>query len=252
MPETPKSNEGIDARRDRTERGRTLAAVAVLVVGAAVANVVASVLVIQVTALVGGEVLSFGLELVAVELSFLVVGLAAVRYGSAVPIPVRPPTRSEALTGAVGTAVGLLVVTLSYAITDAIVPGIELSPGFAEYTGYDATLSAALVLGAALSLMLVAPVEEFFFRGVIQGRLRSSFGPVAAIGVAGLVFAFFHVYPVLALSPPTAAIVHMTAYYTVMGALFGVAYERTNTLVVPAVIHGSFNAILFLTLVPLA
>ncbi len=131
------------------------------------------------------------------------------------------------------------------ALTDQLLVGIELLPDFNECLGFDGRTASAYVVGVALSILVVGPVEEFLFRGVFQGRLREAFPPMLAIGLAGLVFAFFHLYLILVFLPSVGVVVHLVAYYTTMGAVFGFVYERTGTLIAPALTHGVFNAILF-------
>lgn len=92
---------------------------------------------------------------------------------------------------------------------------------------------------------MIGPVEEFFFRGVIQGRLREALGPASAVGIGGATFALFHVYPVVLLAPPIAVLAHMATYYTAMGAIFDWVYHRTDTLVGAILVHGTFNAVVF-------
>ncbi len=63
----------------------------------------------------------------------------------------------------------------------------------------DATLVVAesrpwiLLAFAALSLVLIGPAEELFFRRALQGNLRTAFGPVAAIGLTSLLSGAVHV-----------------------------------------------------------
>jgi len=56
------------------------------------------------------------------------------------------------------------------------------------------------------------------------------------------VFAIIH-YPSLSGSP-TGQLIYV-AIISVPGLIFGVAYEYTDNLVVPALIHGLYNATLF-------
>ncbi|AHF98591.1 abortive phage infection protein [Halostagnicola larsenii XH-48] len=244
MVETTSQTDALESPVERTSRGRALAIVALLGIAAVISNIATSFLAVQVQP--SEEWITFALSLLAIEGSFLVVGVGYMWYRPAVDIPIRPPNRYDWGIAIAGVAAGLVAVTLSFASTDALIPAVEVLPGFTEYAGYDSSSATVLVLGAVLSLLVVGPVEEFLFRGVIQGRLRAAFGPAAAIGLAGFVFSFFHLYPILLLGPSAAVIVHVTIYYTVMGAIFGVTYERTNTLVVPAFVHGAFNAVLFL------
>lgn len=80
-----------------------------------------------------------------------------------------------------------------------------------------------------------APAEELLFRGIIQGRLRDAFTPVPAILLAAGFFGLMHV-PVAALSAgmePTSSFTETV----VGGVIFGIAYERTDNLLVPSVAH---------------
>lgn len=194
-----------------------------------------------------GDAMTFATVTVGSELAFLLVGAAFLRFRTAFHVPVRLPARETRRYLVAGLVASFLAAFLQIAITDAIVPAIELSPGFAEYSGLGQVTGIGLLVGTVLSLVLIGPAEEFLFRGVIQGRLRESLGPESTIGIASLIFALFHVYPVVLLSPPLAVIAHMAAYYTLMGVIFGWVYHRTDNLVAPALVHGTFNAALFAT-----
>ena len=93
-----------------------------------------------------------------------------------------------------------------------------------------------------LSLLVIGPGEELLFRGVIQSRLRESFGPVGAIVLAGTMFAPAHI---LALTGSLQALAVTIAILFVPALVFGVVYELTDNLVVPAVVHGAYNATIF-------
>lgn len=85
---------------------------------------------------------------------------------------------------------------------------------------------------------VAAPAEELLFRGVIQGRLRETFAPLPGILLAAVFFGLMHV-PVAALSTgmePASSFIETT----VSGAVFGVAYERTDNLLVPSIAHAAF------------
>jgi membrane protease YdiL (CAAX protease family) len=210
-----------------------------------VLNLAASLAAVSAVGSDAGETLIFIAGSIATELSFLLVGIGYVSFRSSFQVPIQVPDRDAipALIGGLGMS--FATAFLSLVSTDAVLPSVELSPGFMQYTNLAAPTGVGLVIAAVLSLALIGPVEEFFFRGVIQQRLRASFSARIAIGTAGLVFALFHVYPVLLLSPPIAAVAHMTLYYSVMGGIFGWVFERTNTFVAPALVHGVFNAVIF-------
>jgi membrane protease YdiL (CAAX protease family) len=109
--------------------------------------------------------------------------------------------------------------------------------------GETAAMDPTFLLGlAALSIVVVAPVEEFVFRGVVQGRLRDRFGRVPAIVGASLLFGSLHLANY---SGNPVAIVAGALMIAVVGSVFGTLYELTGNLAVPVVVHAIYNTILF-------
>ncbi|MFC7007671.1 CPBP family intramembrane glutamic endopeptidase [Halalkalicoccus salilacus] len=94
-----------------------------------------------------------------------------------------------------------------------------------------------------LSILLVGPGEELLFRGIIQQLLRIRFGVPVGITIASVIFAVAHVG-----SLTGEGLVATLATYVVLSLILGVSYEYSENLVVPATIHGLFNAIQFLAL----
>ncbi|WP_254543825.1 CPBP family intramembrane glutamic endopeptidase [Halomarina pelagica] len=99
-----------------------------------------------------------------------------------------------------------------------------------------------LLLLIPASFLLIGPGEELLFRGIVQGRLRESFGPALGIGLATLIFVVIH-YPSLSGTPGGRA-VYITGL-ALPALVFAVAYEATDNIVVPSLIHGAYNATLF-------
>lgn len=99
-----------------------------------------------------------------------------------------------------------------------------------------------LLLLVPLSVLLIGPGEELLFRGVVQGTIRRRFGAAASVVLASLVFAAIH-YP--ALAGGTGNRLVTIAILFLPSLVFGAAYERTGNVVVPALIHGLYNATLF-------
>lgn len=91
-----------------------------------------------------------------------------------------------------------------------------------------------------LSILLVGPGEELLFRGVIQELLRERFSAFVAIGIASVLFAVAHVGALAG-----EGILPTLVVYFVLSVLLGLVYEYSRNLVVPALIHGVFNAIQF-------
>lgn len=244
---SPSTGIGRESVPDPTGIVRTATVVGGIVLAALVTNLAATLAVSTVVGSNVGEATTFAAVTVGSEVAFLLVGAAFLWGRSSFRLPVRTPTRQERPYLVGGLIASFVAAFLQFAITDAVVPTLELSPGFTEYSGFGEVTGIGLVVGAVLSLSVIGPAEEFLFRGVIQGRLREALGPVSGVGVASAVFALFHVYPVALLSPPPVVIAHMAVYYTLTGIIFGWVYYRTDNLVAPALVHGTFNAVLFAT-----
>ena len=82
----------------------------------------------------------------------------------------------------------------------------------------------------AVACILVPVLEETLFRGVLYRALRRHWSFIPAAIASGLVFSVSHLNP-------TAMIP-----YLLLGILFAYLYERTGSLLAPAVAHGAFNA----------
>ncbi|MFB6304999.1 MAG: lysostaphin resistance A-like protein [Haloferacaceae archaeon] len=99
-----------------------------------------------------------------------------------------------------------------------------------------------LLLLVPASFLLVGPGEELLFRGVVQGRLRETLSAPAAVVLAAALFAAVHF---VALSGSVGARLVTVLVLFGPALVFGTAYEVTDNLVVPALIHGAYNATLF-------
>lgn len=92
-----------------------------------------------------------------------------------------------------------------------------------------------------VTILLVAPAEELLFRGIVQGLLRRVSGVVPAILLGSALFGVAHW---LALTGGGSRLTYV-AIAAVLGLVLGTAYELTENLTVPIVIHGLWNAFLF-------
>jgi len=98
----------------------------------------------------------------------------------------------------------------------------------------------AIVVGMFL---VVGPCEELLFRGGMQGRLRERFPAAAAIVMTSAVFAPVHVIA-LAGSSAVAILVTVTVLF-VTSLVLGAVYEYTGNLLVPILLHGLHNSLVF-------
>ncbi|MCU4740646.1 CPBP family intramembrane metalloprotease [Halobacteria archaeon AArc-m2/3/4] len=96
------------------------------------------------------------------------------------------------------------------------------------------------------AILVIGPFEELLYRNVVQKAMYDVFSRQGAIVAGSVVF----------------SIVHLSAYATAglgavmasLGVVFGLSlvlgfiYERTDNLVVPALVHGIYNAVVFANL----
>jgi membrane protease YdiL (CAAX protease family) len=94
-----------------------------------------------------------------------------------------------------------------------------------------------------LAFLVIGPGEELLFRGAIQGRFREAYAVAPAILLSSALFAVAHI---TALTGSTLAAKAATiAALFALSIILGVVYEYTDNLVVPALVHGAYDAIIF-------
>jgi len=93
-----------------------------------------------------------------------------------------------------------------------------------------------------LAFLLIGPGEELLFRGVIQSTLREAFSAPVAVVLASLTFAPAHIVSLV--GSPQALLVSISVLFF-PSLVFGAVYERTENLLVPALAHGAYDALLF-------
>ncbi|AUX08676.1 Abi/CAAX family protein [Halalkaliarchaeum desulfuricum] len=93
-----------------------------------------------------------------------------------------------------------------------------------------------------VSIVVVGPVEELLFRGVVQGLLRRALSAWPAIVMASAFFGLVHVWAVRGTIEQQLLYAFVA---TVLGLILGYLYERTDNIVVPGLAHGLYNAVLF-------
>ncbi len=169
------------------------------------------------------------------QLGFLAVGYGYARRAG-VRVKIARPTRREAGLIVGGTVFALVLVT----VLSAVVETLGLIPGSVIETTGAVDRRVYLYL-AVLSVVVVAPAEEFLFRGVIQTRLRRAFGPVAAVAGASLLFGSLHLANYVG---SVGSVVAGGLLVTITGSVLGVLYERTGNLTVPIAAHAAYNVVL--------
>ena len=104
---------------------------------------------------------------------------------------------------------------------------------------------AIIPLFIAASFLVIGPCEEILYRGVVQGRLRESLPAAPSIVLSAAIFAAIHV---MALTGGLSARLTTIGILFVPSLVFGAVYEYTENLVVPALLHGLHNAVIFTVL----
>lgn len=217
--------------------GLGLAAFAVGVVGMLIVGsilIVAGVPLLEMPAL---EVLLSTVMLQGIGFGSVAVIYLAYRNWPSHLVPLRIPTIKDVLWIVGGVAM-LFIASIGIQLGFALF-GIESAEhGFVAFENPEVFL-----LLIPLQFLLVGPAEELLFRGIIQGWFREHIGPVGAISLTSVLFAVFHFTAYL--SPVLSEILAALSLMLALSVVLGVIYELTENLVVPAIVHGAFNAIQF-------
>lgn len=148
------------------------------------------------------------------------------------------PTARDAAAVVLGYAAALGVGVGGAVLVSVL--GVEAgSNQAAELASEDPSV---LLLLVPASFLLIGPGEELLFRGIVQGRLRAAFSAPVAVGLASAIFAGVH-YVALSGSPGQRLVT--VAVLLGPAVVFGTAYELTENLAVPSLVHGAYNATLF-------
>ncbi|MFC7228221.1 CPBP family intramembrane metalloprotease [Salinirubellus salinus] len=233
------------------DRGQQLRSVGTSV-GLTVAGFLTAVVVFGVGIVTIGAV---GIDLQQQPILFAIAGivLQGVGFGVAVVlymavtdnwglVGLRVPTLRD-----VGWTVGGLVALFAgYLGIVAIVSLLNVTPAENSIVEAGQQNPGLVPLLIPLAILVVGPSEELLFRGAIQGVLRRSYSAVPAIAIASSLFGVAHVFALLG-GPLSGILVYISVTF-VLGMILGAIYERTENIVVPSLVHGVYNAILFTSL----
>lgn len=183
-----------------------------------------------------------GISVITQGAGFGIAAFAYLRYyekGIAF-LRVRMPTLRDVawiIGGVIGLFAGLL--TMSYIVTAL---GFS-QPAEHQIAALGQENPELLLLLIPLSFLVIGPGEELLFRGVIQTWLIGEFDSIPGIAVTSVIFALGH----LAAYSGGNIVISLSILF-ILSILLGGIYELTDNLVVPAMVHGTYNAILFLGL----
>lgn len=187
-----------------------------------------------------GTMLLDGLGWVASAVYYVGIPLGALilwRASGRAPTPgvrLYPAAARHVVPGAAGAA---LIVGGLY--------GVLRAAGWLHVTTLDWSV-AGLVVGVAAQQIVVAGIEEFAFRGVIQSLLCRITGPARGLMGAAVLFGLFHLPNILYQGVGGLHIPLTVAILTLMGLVFGWAYARSGQhLALPVALHFGWNTACF-------
>ncbi|MFU1783123.1 lysostaphin resistance A-like protein [Haloarcula japonica] len=151
-------------------------------------------------------------------------------------VPVRLPDKRD---GAVIVGGSIAILGLLF-VASSVITALGLNSAQNQIVEVGRQNPSVFLLLIPLQFLLVGPGEELLFRGLVQGTLRESLHPARAIILASALFASIHLF---SLSGEGKLVYIGIAF--VLALVLGAAYEYTDNLTVPAVIHGTYNAVQF-------
>jgi len=181
-------------------------------------------------------------RVVASVLQFVGFGVAVAGYLAITDdwdlVQIRTPTLRTLGLIVVGVA-GLVLAQLGIARLLTLL-GVQVAQNQVVVTGQQDPRYFLYMIPVAI--LLVGPFEELVFRGGVQGILRRTWGPSVAIVVASVLFGLVHW---VALAGGGGSRVPYVTVAATLGLVLGYLYERSRNLLVPAVVHGLYNTVLF-------
>lgn len=96
-----------------------------------------------------------------------------------------------------------------------------------------------------LSIIVIGPGEELLYRNIVQKSLYDAFSKPAAVIIASAIFAGVHLFAFWPANGNPLGTVNTLLVVFILAVILGSVYERTENIVVPAAVHGTFNAVAF-------
>ncbi|WP_246998660.1 CPBP family intramembrane glutamic endopeptidase [Halosolutus gelatinilyticus] len=227
------------------ERGvHTTTLLLVGLAGLFAAQIVTILLALPVLSVVGSSLTQ--VQLIAISQIGMALGTGAVAIGYFAAydygrsyIDLEVPTLRDLLW-----TIGGLLVLFGALISISLVfqsAGVESAEhGTAQQAQENPTIMLVLIPAA---ILIIGPFEELLYRNVIQKSLYETFSRYGAVVVGSVIFAVVHVLA-YGTAGPGQIIASLTVIFS-LSIVLGTLYERTENLLVPALVHGLYDAILF-------
>lgn len=175
----------------------------------------------------------------AIGITVLVLGYLKFRHVDRSFIDLRVPSKRD-----LGFTVAGIVLIFGVAIVIEVLTslgGIESAAHTTELRAQEHPELMLVMIPAAL--FIIGPFEELLYRNVIQKALYDRFSRYGAVVVASVIFAAVHLLAYA--TAGTGAIIAGLGMVFCFSLILGAIYERTDNLLVPAIVHGLNNAIVF-------
>jgi hypothetical protein len=177
------------------------------------------------------------LDLVTTQAGFAVVALGFLAGVTGWQfVEIRRPTRSELRLVAPALATVLTIEALRQL---AVRQGYVGAAGTLSTPEEASATAVAVLLG--LTVLVAPPVEELFFRGVVQQYVAAAASPAVGIVVATTLFVPVHGLGILLTASSLLAAIVVVLVLAVLSTVLGYAYARTQNLAVPMAIHAGYN-----------
>ncbi len=157
-------------------------------------------------------------------------------------LDIRRPTLSD-LGWFVGGLIGIFVALIGISMLMAAT-GTESASHATEQQAQQNPEALLILIPAAI--FIIGPFEELLYRNVIQKHLYGQFSRVGAVVVASVIFAAIHTAAYWTAGP--GAVLGSLGVVFALSLVLGAVYERTENLLVPALIHGIYDAVIFVSL----
>ena len=137
--------------------------------------------------------------------------------------------------------VGLAYIFTVYFALGVVLIALGLEPASNEVVADFEENPSLLPIMITTTFLIVAPVEELIFRGVMQRYLQDYYHPVVSIGISSVLFAGAHV---AVLDGGISGILSYILLVGTIGGIFGYMYYKTRNLIVPMLLHAIYNTTL--------
>ena len=220
-------------QRERRTIVAVAASAAALVFGALLAT-------IAVASVPGDPLVRVPVNTAVASVGYALAGLAFVRSFRG-GVDVSRPGRRDIVVAVVGVvAIFVLHLAMVGVVEAFALP--QTTHGIVETAEAHPEILPPLVV---LSFVAIAPAEELLARNGVQKYLYGAYSRRGAIVVGCFVFTGAHLLAYAGGGATPGAVLVTLARLFVVSLVLGVAYERTDDLFAPVVVHGAYDAVQF-------